>query len=309
MLENRRMFDYRQNPPPQLPNILFAYRVDPNSRRVQGSGVGLTGNVIKRNVALGDTWGPAAGVDLVGSGEGLANTLNYAGEHWWDFRNIQVTPENRIRLDAVYQAQDLVESYQWALWTNGPNETIPPNASLGEEGHVVMVGRSIPVSQGRRYHREPRSPNWDPNGWISGTYRVQVPARGARLYVTAALSEAAVGSDGVTVSVAVNGILCAQGALTLQRNVRTVVVDLLAEANTLASISIIIGAGPTATRDWAYILEAIIVPTAPVLIDLWSLRSTAIWSNNSGVIPFGGDIGPQGHARVKWQRVCRSKTA
>lgn len=298
ILENRRRFDYRHNPSPQLPNVIFAYSVDLKSRRVQSNGLRLTGRVIKRNAEWGDVWGTAPGADLVGQGQDLANTLNPAGEHWWDFRNIQVASNNQIQLDAVYKPQDLLWQYQSATWLNSRGDTLTPNISHGRQGHVIMVNRSIPILGGRRYeHVLNVHPDWNPNGSVQGVYRVVIPPTGARLYVTAALSEAALGSDGIQAVIQVNGDVKAEHALTLNRNVRTYAVDLFDVRNTIAEISVGVVAGTTAVRDWAYILEAIVVPTAQVQIDLLSLASTANWRTNSGEIRFNGEIGPQGHVR------------
>jgi hypothetical protein len=299
VLENRRRLDYRQNPPPQLPNVIFAYSVDPKSRRVQSNGIRLTARAIKRIFEeWGDVWGTAPGVDLVGQGEHLANTLTPAGEHWWDFRNIQVASNNQIQLDAVYKPQDLLTQYQTASWINSRGETLMPNVAHGQRGHVLMVNRSIPIAGRRRYeHVLNIHPDWNPNGSVQGAYQVPIPPAGARLYVTAALSEGAVGSDGIKVVIRVNDEVRAEHVLTSNRNMRTFAVDLLDVRNSDARISIGIEAGTTAIRDWAHILEAVVVPTASVLIDLLSATSTATWQTNSGNIPFNGAIGPQGHAR------------
>ena len=311
VLENRRCFDYRVNPPTPQQNILFAYNIDPKSRRIQSNGVRLTGRVIKRNAQLGDMWGhlpdATSGINLVGQGQDLANTLSPTGEHWWDFRNILTEPDNRIRLDAVYQHQDLVAGYQSATWSNsrgvdlsldGLGEILSPNIQHGAKGHVLMVGRSAPIIHGRRYdHVLNVHPDWNEGGVVWGNYRVPIPSEGARLYVTAALSETAVGSDGVQLAIQVNGVRTADYPLSLRRNIRTFAIDLLAERNSMANISIGVLAGENAVRDWAYILEAVVVPTAPVLIDLLGLASVATWRSNTGNISFNGDIAPQGHAR------------
>lgn len=296
VLENRQRFDYRQNPPPRLSNIIFAYSIDPKSRRVQSNGMRLIGRVIKRNAEWGDTWGTVPGVYLVGHGQDLANTLNYAGEHWWDFK-IEVTPDNQIRIYAVYQPHDLVTLYQSATWVNSRGETLAPDVSLAE-GHVFMDVSSGPIEQGRQYdHVLNVHPDNNTGGAVCGTYRVQVPPDGARLYVTAALPEVITESDGYQVVIGVNGEVNAEHALTLSRKVRTFAIDLFAVRNTTAEISIGVIAGATPAVDDAYILEAIIVPTAPVVIDLFSLASVATWRTNAGDIPFNGGIGPQGHAR------------
>lgn len=299
VIENRRRFDYRQNPPPPLSNIVFAYAIDLKSRRVQSNGFRLTGHAITRgNVDWADAWGLVPGSGLTARGPQLGNTLNYAGEHWWSFEDIRVQSDERIRLNAMYQPRDLVKGYQSASWFNSRNETIMPNMSLGEKGQVLLVGRSIPIADGRRYDRVLSiHPDWYAAGAVWGNYEVEIPAGGARLYVTVALSEWAAGSDGVQMVIRVNDEEWANVQITLERNVRTVALDLSQMRGRPTRLAIGVLAGSNAVRDWAYILEAVIVPMAEVAVDLFQLIPAASWRTNSGSIPFNGDIGAQGHAR------------
>ena len=47
-------------------------------------------------------------------------------------------------------------------------------------------------------------------------------------------------------------------------------------------------------QDWAYILEAVVVPTAEVTDDLCRMAARASWRTGSGAIPFTGDITRRG---------------
>lgn len=299
VFENRSRWDYHVTPATRLSNILFAYSIDPRSRRLRADGGRLTGRIINGPASWWDSWGLPESRNLTGRGPYLGNSLNPLGECWWELRNIRVQEDNMIMLDVNYRPTDLLRLYTGASWTNARGETLTPDAFAGERGHVMMIGRSLPLEQGLRYQRVlSLHPDWNANGLICGRYRILVPTDGARLYLTAALSEQAVGSDGISISVRVNGAVAVERTLTLARNLRTLVADLSTFAGTMVNIEIIGSAGPTATRDWLHVLEAWVVPTARVITDLIRTASGATWTTNAGNIAFNGAGGANGEIRT-----------
>lgn len=298
VVEHRRRYNFASNPPPRLSNAMFAYRCDLRARMRQTDGTRFRAGVIARGGAWGDAWGTATGQDLLDTGVNLGNTLSANGEHWWSLRNVRFTADEMMEFDAVYEPFDLIRAYQSASWLNSQGRPLRPNASLGAAGHVAMVARSRPIAGHRRYdHVLSVHPDWVLGGLVEGGYRVQVPASGARLYVTVALSEQATRSDGVDFEITVDNGLRVQGTITPQRNLRTFAVDLRDLAGRAANISLIVRSRGSTYQDWVYIVEAVLVPTAPALIDLFDRCEGAGWYTNAGRIGFGGAISPQGHAR------------
>lgn len=303
VFENRSRWDYSQNPPPRLSNILLAYTIDAQSRRIQSDGRRLTGRVITHPGGFwNECWGIPGALDLAGTGPALGNSLNYLGEKWWELRNIDVDADSTIILDVDYQPLDLIRGYLTAIWTNGAGEPLTPDAFAGPRGHVMLVGRSRPIEAGQRYDKVlSLHPNWVPNGEVRGRYQVAVPSSGARLYVTCALSEAALGSDGVICTILVQGGVALTQSLTLERNIRTLVVDLAAHRGQTIELGITINAGQNATRDWAHILEAVVVPTAEPITDFLQEMTLGSYRSNVGPIGINGGGGLNGSATTVGQ--------
>jgi hypothetical protein len=316
VVENRDLWDYwGADPKRKLGNALLVYRLDEQQRQIipqidvaarTAKPVRRITTIVKRNEIWGEVWGQIPGgtqvADFAGNREGLANSLNYLGERWWEFRAIRTLADGSIQFDAVFQPMDLIRGYAQAEWSNGDNQVLRPDFFHEAMGHVMLVNRSLPVKSGQRFDRIlSLHPQWKVNGRLRGRYHLQIPAEGARLYLTIALSEQALGSDGFTFRVIRHGDTTdtnvAQIAITPERNLRTLVVDAedLGRPGT-SDISLEIEAGATATRDWAYLLEAYLVPMSEILYDFIDEASRATWQTNSGRISFGVSGQPSGEA-------------
>jgi M6 family metalloprotease-like protein len=316
VVENRDLWDYwKPDPKKSLGNALLFYRADEQQRQIipqidtaanTAKPVRRITTIVRRNGTWGEVWGQIPGgtsvPDLIGSRDTMANSLNYLGERWWEFKAIKTLADGSIQFDAHFQPADLIRGYAKALWTNGDKQVLTPDFFHESKGHVMMVNYSLPIESGRRFDRVlSLHPQWKANGRLRGRYSLQIPAEGARLYLAVALSEEATGSDGYTFRVishagAVEKVL-AQTVITPDRNIRTVVVD----AEDLrspgpADITLEIEAGATATRDWAYLLEAYLVPMSEILYDFIDNAGSASWHSNSGQVTFGVSGNPSGEA-------------
>jgi len=319
VIENRTIQELRQNPPTPLGRGLFIYRVDlkkrqavnfldkPQSRRlaflVRAAEV-LYG---EHNVYNREYWGVQGHNDVTGTGLLTENTLNHLGECWWEFKNItHLLPPNDgiIQFDAEFQAKDLIQMYTTATWTNARGENLTPDVFHGSKGHVMFINRTEPIDDGLRYNNVLfLHPNWNPNGRVDGVYHLSIPPGGAKLYLTVALSEMASRSDGFTFRVIAHegtGIsgdhVLAEKRIYLTRNKRTFVVDLSAYRGSTMAITFEVDAGRDATQDWAYLLEAYLVPTSPIQFDFINLASSAQWRGNVGGVVFGAIKQSRGEA-------------
>lgn len=304
VLETRTRWDLNVAPPTNLGNAVFAYRVDPQMRQAilmpNMHGSRRATFLIRRPEAWGEAWGIPGATNLTGLGPQLGNSLNHLGERWWEFRNIQVLADGAVQLDAEFQPFDLIRGYAQANWTNGAARQLKPDFFSGAQGHVMLINRSLPIEQGLRYnHVLSLHPEWIANGKIRGRYSLNIPADGAKLYLTVALSEQAVGSDGFTFRVIAPGSpdrVMGDVGLTLNRNVRTIVIDLSDFRGSTRAIILEVDAGPTANRDWAYLLEAYLVPTSRLIYDFIEQSASAAWRSNDGSVAFGVSGRPQGEA-------------
>ena len=273
VLENRTRYDFAVTPPTNLGNALFAYRVDPKMRQAillpNMNGQRRAAFLIRRSEPWGEAWGIPGAPHLSDQGADLANSLNHLGERWWEFRNIRILADGTAEFDALFRAFDLILGYAQATWANGDGQLLKPDFFHAAKGNIMLVNRSLPIEQGMRYnHVLHLHPNWAPHGKICGRYSLNVPGEGARLYLTVALSEQAGGSDGFTFRVIAHGSpdpILAESTLTLTRNMRTIVIDMSRFRGATQDITLEVDAGATATRDWAYVLEAYMVPTSRIL--------------------------------------------
>ena len=246
---------------------------------------------VRRPGRFGEIWGIDAATALTGHGAHLGNTLNVQGECWWSFPSISPRTDGGVTLDLEYMGWDLIDHYVDADWSSAQSAHLRHDWFEADAGHVMMVNTSQPIKAGFRYKRVlALHPNWGPNGVVRGTYRLAVPGEGGRLHLTVALSEEAAGSDGFTFRVTAEGArVLAETMIDHNRNLRHLVIDLTAYAGRTISVDLEIWAGPTATRDWAYLLEGVLVPTAPIAVDLLAEGRTSVWETNAGPIPFGED--------------------
>ncbi|QZZ20977.1 hypothetical protein J5X98_00195 [Leptothermofonsia sichuanensis E412] len=300
VLENRTRWDYNQTPPTQLSNGLFAYRIDPKRRQSVRDRFRRSSFVISRSGAWREIWGIPEAPELTGQGADLGNSLNHLGELWWEFRNIRLLEDGAVEFDAIFQPINLIRQYTSATWTNSEGKLLKPDKFFGSQGHVMLVNRSLPIEQGRRYnHVLSLHPNWVANGKIKGRYSLRIPATGARLYLTVALSEQASGSDGFIFRVIAHGSpdrVMADTTLNADRNIRLVVVDLSDFRGSTRDITLEVDAGANAYRDWAYLLEAYLVPTSNLIYNFIDQAPFAIWRSNGGTVPFNVAGQPQGEA-------------
>lgn len=295
ILENRTRRDYSRIPPTSIGNVLFAYRVDPKKRQAllmpDREGDRRTSFIIRRSGDWGEAWGLSGFSNLTRYGPDLGNSLNHLGECWWEFHNIYPLSDGSIEFNAAFVPEDLIRSYTQAVWRNGADEQLKHDFFHGPSGHVMLVNRSLPIEQGVRYnHVLSLHPNWAPNGKVKGTYDLRVPSEGGRLYLTVALSEEAAGSDGFVLRVIANGAVIrvlGEASLTLQRNIRTLIIDLSDYRGTTQSVTLEARAGPTAVKDWIYLLEAYLVPTSRPIFDFISSAASASWRSNNGPVNFG----------------------
>lgn len=306
VLENRTRYDLGVTPPTNLGNALFAYRVDPKMRQailLPGmNGQRRAAFLIRRSEPWGEAWGIPGAPQLTGQGADLANSLNHLGERWWEFRNIRILSDGAAEFDAVFQPYDLIRGYAQATWANGDGQLLRPDFFHAAKGNVMLVNRSLPIEQGLRYnHVLHLHPNWAPHGKIRGRYSLKVPSEGARLYLTVALSEQAVGSDGFIFRVIAHGSperILAEAVLSLERNIRTIVIDMSDFRRTTQDVTLEVDAGAAAGRDWVYILEAYLVPTSTLLYNFIDHAQSAIWRSNLGPVTFGWSGLSQGVARL-----------
>lgn len=301
-LELRTRWDLHASPPTDQGNALFVYRTDPQMRQASllDPSVRRHATIIRRPGPWGEAWGIAGAPGLTARGPQLGNSLNHLGEAWWEFRNIQILADGSAQLDAEFQPVDLLRGYAQAIWSNGSGRRLQPSFLGGAQGNVILINRSLPIEQGLRYnHILSLHPEWVPNGKIRGSFPVTIPSQGARLYLTVALSEEAEGSDGFTFRVSLAGppmVPLGEAMLTPQRNIRTLVIDLSRYAGAAQELVLEVDAGPTAVRDWVYLLEAYVVPTSGVIYDFVSGAPAGRWRSNSGEIVFGRSGDPTGEA-------------
>jgi hypothetical protein len=242
--------------------------------------------------------------------------LNHLGERWWEFRNIQVLPSGSTQFDAEFQPFDLIRNYTQATWTNQAGQQLRPDFYQADQGQVLLVNRSQPIEQGLRYnHVLSLHPAWVASGKVSGCYSLDIPAEGARLYVTIALSELAAGSDGVTFRVIAHGGLdqalpqnrtLLQTPINVQRNMRTCVVDLSGFRGSRLELSLEVEAGPSAYRDWVYLLEAYLVPMSRLRYDFIDHAPGAAWWSSTGALTFGVMTQPQGEVSKRQQGILQN---
>ena len=268
------------------------------ARRVDSAGYGLFAQLITRPAAEWfDTWGDPDAPDLLSTGPGRGNTLNHLGEAWWELRNIRVGEDGMITVDLDYLPRNLLTSYLTATWSNGDGELLDPDVFGGPRGHVMMVDRSRPLDAGQRYaHALSVHPNWVAGGSLVGRYAVDVPSSGGRFYLTVALAEGATGSDGVVCAVAVNDSIVARQGLSLRRNLRTLMVDLSAWRGESVTLDLRFEAGNSANRDWAHVVEAVIVPTSEPDLDLVRSATGASYTSAVGRVSINAGGGVRGSA-------------
>ncbi|MGR0319629.1 LGFP repeat-containing protein [Agromyces sp. ZXT2-3] len=284
VLENRQRHDYAKSESPRLPNGIFAYAIDPRMREfvpTKGGAKRVAGRLIHRS----DQWDSAFGTD--GGGTRIAEerhagrtTLNHAGEYWWSFTGMSVDPAGDAVVDAAYRADDLLARHAGASWSDHTGRLVIVDEPRPSGAVVLMSTNPVSTAMpGVRFRRAlALQPPWVPDGAVKGVFEVRVPEHGGRLYLSGAFAEGASGSDGVQLSVAFAGPFDPMSArvpvelghvhVSPDRPHGTLVVDLARYAGRRVKLSVRVDALASSGRDWFYLTEATVVPTARVFVDL-----------------------------------------
>ncbi|MDA8125500.1 MAG: hypothetical protein M0009_09965, partial [Deltaproteobacteria bacterium] len=295
-LENRVLWErFRpDNPETSLGDMLFAYRIDPKQRMIvprsdNANPTRRYSSVIYRPEHYGNGWGVRGYNHLTGTGDKLANSLNYLGENWWEFTNIQVTDGRTIQFDAEFKPENLLKGYTHANWTNGEGTALTPDYFMNGAGNVIMMNKSLPLSSGLRYdHVLSLNPPDQPYGKVRGTFKPAMTQDPSRLYVTAAIPLRNYSNTSMILRVldcGNNDSVLAQVLLEHGRDIRTLVVNLPGRGE--MKIAIEADADENVKIDTLYLLEAYHVPVSPVLYDFIGSAPDAQWTTKSGVIAFG----------------------
>ena len=278
--------DYSRPPVNKGPRLLL-YRVDPAGRRrilhADRPHRKIT-TMIRRPEHYGEVWGEGKLTEITAATR--PSSRNSLGELWWEFRGIQPGPSGEVRLDAEWQAVDVLQTYHKAEWTGGGAEPVAIGTFTNRGAHAVV--RTRPAHDGTGGARVLHCQTGRGQA-LTGRFRL--PARGPqRLYVTAALPDAGVAA--ATFSVQASG---AATAVTLDATRRraTVVADLMGFSGDLA-LSIRPAAKDATAR--LEIAEAWLVSIPPAEMDLVTLKpakaSPGLPAQDSATLNDGLHYGP-----------------
>lgn len=313
VLSNRRDLSYRrfQAPLDGGPGV-FAYRWDPYGRTRMlfgGNPVRKCSGVVRLNADASNAnvlWklGETIGATPANIFEGPATLRNGRGELWFTLDQV-TTDGDDLYADIKLQAIHLLTDYHHATWTGeGPNVSPVPLAHDrfgGPDGHVILQQDKQPVRGvgGLGLYMHPR---WIQNGRVRGRYPLaSMPAGPLTLYAKVGMADDATESDGVRMIFSsgsdTHAIRLEPGEL------KQICVDFAAPG---AHLDVIVESDGNATRDWAYLVDAWLVPDAPRTYDFLANVDDATWASRTGALTVNAAGSNQGEVSTKSWRALHT---
>ncbi len=307
-IANREILDYHSDPtrkPTSKGRGVLIYRKDLGGRRTRtvrgGKVIRLYTSYLRdARYTYHKIWEPG---DTIGSIPpnnqfySRPTTLrNGRGELWYTLDEVKADEDDLI-VNLNCKAKHLLEDFHHATWTGeAGNRAVPLklDAFGGPDGHVALQDKSMEVNgeSGRVLYLHPM---WNNNGRIRGVYDISDMEDGPkRLYLKLGMPDEARGSNGVRVHFESGPD---KYSVNLEPGVyKERVIDFRDPGDTF---TVLVETRGSARKDWFYILDGWIVPTAPRIYDFISRASNALWKTDDGRLSFGEEGQPKGEVSVR----------
>jgi len=316
VVSNRQNLTYnRRAAPTDLGRGMFAYRWDPHRRTrmlFNGDTVWKESSAVRSSDSESNSAMLWTGNETIGGMparifDGAGTLRNSRGELWFTADQIAFDGPDMVT-DLGLRAMRLVTEYHRATWTGEGPGVAPVQLKLdrfgSSDGHVVLQSEKHAVSgtQGLGLYLHPR---WMQDGKIRGRYPLSSMAAGPlTLYAKLGVADEATASDGVRIYFSTGG---ETHSIRVQPGeVRKVCMSF---TNPGDHLDVIVHANGTATRDWAYLVDAWIVSDAPRAYDFLANVENASWRGGAGNISVNGGGSPRGEVSTRsWRRMFNGET-